>query len=201
MSATLSFVEHLFRHGEAVFHQKPAFPREERADLLSLLERAHARYRLEIAGPLLPFAPEAALGAVRFVTLACWSLVGDDSAETIAGNLQFPLHPDGPEAHLAADLTLRYLPTVHRRVRTRRPDDLLHKSVVDVLCHWPLSGALADIEAPPVGDLSLSNHFGLQLLYAERLATHFRPSWIPPDGRSREAVELVLQQKGKALPC
>ena len=201
MSATLAFVEHLIRHGEAVFHQKPEFAREDRAGLLNLLEGAYAQYGLDIAGPLLPFDGESAIAAVRFVALACWALVSDDAPDAIKKTLRFTPEPTTPEAHLSADLTLRYLPTVHRRVRTRTPDDPLHRAVVDVLRRWPLSGALAEIDDPPLSELHFHNHFGLQLLYAERLAAHWRPSWVPPEGRGREVVELVLQQQGKTLPA
>jgi hypothetical protein len=61
------------------------------------------------------------------------------------------------------------LATVYRRARIRPREDVLHKSVVDVLCRWPLSGSASDIADEPIGDLSFFGHHGLQLLYAERL--------------------------------
>lgn len=149
----------------------------------------------------MPFDPEAAAGAALFLAHACWVLVSaDEPLEDVEKALRFPLSPTGPEAHLSADLCLRFLPTVHRRVRTRQRDDPLLKAVVDALRRWPLSGALADVAEPPAGDLQFHNHPGLQLLYAERLAFSLRPAWVPAGGRTREALELVLQEEGKPLP-
>jgi hypothetical protein len=52
----------------------------------------------------------------------------------------------------------------------------------------------------PTGDLTFGGHRGLEFLYAERLAGNYRPAWLPPAGRTRDAVELVFQQQGKTLP-
>ena len=58
----------------------------------------------------------------------------------------------------------------------------------------------SDVIEPPIGATHFFNHRGLQLLYAERLAANLRPDWVPETGRTREVLELVLQQQGKALP-
>lgn len=199
MSATIAFIERLLLQGEAVFHDKPAFPKSELPALCRLLDDCYDRYRPSVAGPLLPFDVKAATAAATFLTCACWALVGDDPPETLEKNLRLEIQPVTAEAHLSADLTLRHLSTVYRRIRARSVEDPLQRSVVDVLRRWPLSGALADIGDPPIGELHFDNHYGLQLLYAERLAACWRASWLPPDGRAREVLEMVLQRQGKTL--
>ena len=202
MAAAVVFFDHLFQSGEAVLYERAAVSREERAGVVRLLEAAYSEYRLDVAGPLLPFDAEAAFGAAMFLAYACWFLVsGDGSPDELQKTLHFPLNPATPEPHLSADLSLRYLATVHRRLRTRRPDDPLLAAVTDALRRWPLSGALEDVADGPAGDLKFHDHYGLQLLYAERLAASLRPAWIPTVGRTREALELVLQEQGKSLPA
>jgi hypothetical protein len=177
--STVAFLERVLHQGEAVMHDRPAFTREERPAILQLLEAAYAEAVLETAGPPLAFDADAALAAAQFLSQACWFLVKGDEKET--------------------DLCLRFLATVYRRARIRPREDVLHKSVVDVLRRWPLSGSASDVADKPIGDLSFFGHHGLQLLYAERLAGNWRASWIPREGRTREVVELVLQQLGKEL--
>src|SRR4051794_3181062 len=140
MPATRAFFEHLLTRGEAVLDERPTLPREERPALVELLESAYREHRLAVAGPLLPFDGEAAVAAAMLLAQACWFLVSADEPSTeVERALRFPLEPANPEAHLSADLCLRFLNTVHRRARTRTPDDPLHRAVVDVLRRWPLS--------------------------------------------------------------
>lgn len=189
----------MLRSGEAVMDERPVFVRDERAAVVHLLESAHAEHRLDVAGPLLDFEPESALGAAEFVSNACWFLVANAAPDVVEKGLVWPRNPGSAEEHLSADICLRFLATVYRRARIRPPEDALHRAVVDVLCRWPLSGAATEVAAPPLGDLEFHHHFGLQLLYAERLAANRRPAWVPAAGRTREAVELVLHQQGKRL--
>ncbi len=181
-------------------YERPCFSPEERPDCLRLLQAAHSEFRLDIAGPLLPFDAEAGLAGAIFLSHACWLLVsGDEKPEFVEKALKFPLNPASPEAHLSGDLCLRFLATVYRRVRIQSPDDPLPKAIVDVLRRWPLSGAGSDVMEPPIGETHFCKHHGLQLLYAERLAANLRPAWIPATGRTREVVELVFQQQGKMV--
>ena len=55
-------------------------------------------------------------------------------------------------------------------------------------------GAGTDVAESPTSDLQFHDHYGLQLLYAERLAANFRSAWVPTSGRTREVVELVFMQ-------
>jgi hypothetical protein len=196
MAPTLEFLERLLRHGEAVMRERPTFAADERPGVLRLLEAGHAEARLDVAGPPLAFDPDAALAGASFLAGACWALVSGDATAP-----EPPPDPAGPAAHFSGDLCLRYLPTVYRRARTRATDDPLHRVVADALRRWPLSGAGSDVPEPPLGPTDFGGQHGLQLLYAERLAANPRPAWVPREGRTREAVELVLQQLGRALPA
>jgi hypothetical protein len=202
MNSTVAFIDSLLRNGEAVFREPPLFTNEIRPEIVRLLNVAHAEQQLALAGPPLEFNAEIALAAAEFVTMACWSLVmARESAATIERALQFPRNPERAQAHFSADICLRFLTTVYRRVMIRPADDNLHQVVVDVLRRWPLSGAASDVADPPIGSLEFDGHPGLQLLCAERLTAHLRPEWIPQEGRTREALELVMMQKGASLPA
>lgn len=202
MGSTVAFIDVLLRSGEAVFQEPPVFSLQDRSPIIRLLDAAHAEQQLAIAGPPLEFDPVIAYAAAEFLTMACWCLVmGGEPAATIAKSLSFPRNPERVSAHFSADISLRFLTTVFRRVMIRPPDDPMQQIVADTLRRWPLSGAAADVVDPPLGNLDFHNHHGLQLLYAERLAAHLRPAWVPPAGRTREALELVLMQKGLSLPA
>jgi len=107
-----------------------------------------------------------------------------------------PGAPDAPAAHLSADLVLRFLPQVHRRARALDPADPLVMILERVLRQWPLSGVLADVLEGPVTPPDFGGHAGLLFLYAERLARHEKPAWLPT-GPGREYAEVVWAELGK----
>jgi hypothetical protein len=189
------WLDRLLADGEAVLDGPPACGRAEESAALTVLRRAYAAHALDVAGPPVPFDPAAALAAAEEVAWACWRLVGGDPGR---GR---PLgEPATPAAHLCADLTLRLLPTVHRRARLRAEDDPLALELAALLRRWPLSGVLADLTGPPAGPLDFGGHPGLQLLFAERLVGHEKSGWLPPAGPARERVELVYRERGRPLP-
>lgn len=201
MSDVVEFLKRLLYDGEAVMRGPPIFSPELKPQIEQVLEPAYTDYRRSVAGPPLSFDRETAYAAAQFLSLACWLLVCDEAdAKDAIPILHAPRLSNRAEAHLSADLTLRFLESVYRRARMRAVGDPLVVAVVEVLRRWPLSGALAPIEEPPMGDLQFQDHHGLQLLYAERLSENLRSSWVPSEGRTRELVELVLQQRGKSLP-
>src|SRR5207253_6819460 len=110
--------------------------------------------------------------------------------------LALPKAPPSAAQHLSADLVLRYLPQVYHRARAFAPDDALTQALAAALRQWPLSGVLADLEEGPLTPVDFHGHPGLQLLYAERLARHEKPAWVP-GGRGFEVVELVLAERGR----
>ena len=60
--------------------------------------------------------------------------------------------------------------------------------------------ALADLEDGPQMPVELGGHPGLLLLYAERLAEHPRPAWVPR-GPALPYVEMGLAERGLRLPA
>ena len=193
------FLHHLFATGEARLTKRPdeGDPREVRA----ALRRAFAEYRLDVAGPPIELDEDVAAAAALFTARACWFAVSrDEPPDQVSALMKPPAEPKTPSAHLSADLTLRYAVTVYRRAHAQNPEDVLAARLAEALRRCPLTGVLADLAEAPTGDLTFGGHPGLELLYAERLAANYRPAWLPPPGRTREAVELVYQLHGKPWP-
>jgi hypothetical protein len=193
------FLDHLFATGEARLTERPGG--DDRYEVREALRRAFAEYRLDVAGPPIELDEAAAAAAALFTARACWFAVSRaEPAETVNAVLKPLGPPETAAAHLSVDLTLRYAATVYRRVHAQSPDDVLAARLAETLRRCPLTGVLSDVAEAPTGDLTFDGHRGLELLYAERLAANFRPAWLPPAGRTREAAELVYQQQGKTLP-
>jgi metal-sulfur cluster biosynthetic enzyme len=199
MSALTLFLDRLLTTGEARLTGRPE--PDDRRDTDEILRRAFAEYRLNVAGPLIEFDPDAAHAAALFTARACWFAVSrEEPPEQVTTLLPTISEPMAPAAHLSIDLTLRYAVTVYRRVRAQNAEDVLAIRLADTFRRCPLTGVLSDAAEAPTGGLVFGGHAGLELLYAERLAANFRAAWLPAAGRLRERVELVFQQLGKRLP-
>jgi hypothetical protein len=199
MAGMRQLLEQLLNEGKMQFLERPDSAREPEPEALPLLAKAYSSYRLEVAGPLIPFDAQTAWSAAELVRQAGWFLVSHDEPEAdLESRLQLVGPPTTAAQHLSADVTLRYLPQVHRRARALSPDDLLAKKLTTILRQWPLSGVLADIEEEPLGPLDFDGHAGLCLLYAERLARHEKPAWRPR-GPALEYVRWVWQELGKEV--
>lgn len=186
----VAFLHRLFREGSAVLRERPRLAAGERAEALALLEGAYAACRLDVAGPPIAFDAVAGLAAAELLGGACWFLVNrTEPPDEVERALALPGRPATAAQHLSADLTLRFLPQVHRRARSLAPDDRLTELLADVLRRWPLSGVLADVTEPPLTPPEF-DHPGLRLLYAERFVRAEKPAWLP-GGPGREYVELV----------
>src|SRR5262249_42701700 len=141
------------------------------------------------------------LAAVELVRSASWFLLNHtEPPEELQQSLRMPGPPSSPAQHLSGDLLLRLLPQIHGRAGRYAPDDLLTRLLADILRQWPISGVLSDVEEGPLTSLEWIDHPGLLLLYAERLAKHEKPAWVP-EGRAREYVDLVYQQLGRKVPA
>lgn len=193
MSGLAEFVEALFTTGRLKFDRRPEAARAERERALPLLRRAFDDDSLDLPGPPMKFDESIAVGAAEFTRRACWFLVSrSEPGEVVEQALSFRTTPRSPGQHLSADLTFRYLPLVHRRARSRAPNDLLTTRLAEVLRRWPLSGVLSDVQEAPEGGLDLGGHAGLMMRYAERLADKAKPAWLPPsETRTGAFVELV----------
>jgi len=192
------FLEELLHGGRIVFERPPSHSGRDRAKAKALLEDVYADYVLEIAGPAIEFDPARALQAAELTWLACWLLVSQDEDDRSFKLLEMGRLPRSPAEHLSADLLLRFLPQVHRRAKGKTNANQLAETLARILRQWPLSGALAQIEEPPLTDLDFGGHPGLMLLYAERLATAEKAGWTP-GGQALEYVEWVFQERGKTL--
>ena len=201
MANLYDFIEHLMSEGQIRYGERSSALREPESAALTLLQKAFMSYRLQVAGPLIPFDEEAALKAAELVRQAGWFLVSHDEPESeLEKYVAMPGPPSTAAQHLSADLMLRYLPQLHRRVLALNPDDLLAKKLTTILREWPLSGVLANIEEGPTSSLQFEGHPGLCQLYAERLARHEKPGWMP-DGPALEYVDWVRQELGEARSC
>jgi hypothetical protein len=197
MSSLAAFARRLLNAGEIRLTERPRPSADQRAGAAVFLADAYADYRLEIAGPALPFDADSALAACEVVRLASWYLVShQEPAADLEQCLTLPEPPHSAARQLSADLTLRYLPQLHRRARAMAPDDPLTERLATLLRQWPLSGVLADLAEPPLTDLDFDGHPGLMLLYAERLADNHRRAWTP-EGRTLEFADWVFQEQGK----
>jgi hypothetical protein len=193
MGSLDEFLTRLLYEGRIVFRERPApASSKEKARATELLERAYAVYRLDVAGPTIPFDVDIACAAGELVRQASWALINHgDRVEDLGRRVVMPRGPRRPSDHLSADLVLRFLPQVVRRARAIDPSDAL---LSGVLRQWPLSGVLAELDEGPSPALDLGDHPGVLLLYAERWARHDRPAWRP-EGRAWEHVELVRRER------
>ena len=195
MTTLADFLEQLLRSGRVVFAAPPPAGHAPTADAQRVLERAFADQARTLAGPALPFQPDVALACAELVRLSCWFLVRrDEPANKVLPWLKLPT-PTSAAEHWSGDLLLRYLPQIYRRARALAPADPFGDALALRLREWPLSGVLGDVADGPLPPPDFEGHPGLLLLYAERLARHPKPDWLPA-GRGREYVELVCQELG-----
>jgi hypothetical protein len=75
MSSLAPFLQDLLTDGEARLVELPALPPDDQAAAMQVLERAHRRAVLDLAGPPLPFDARKALATAELVWLACGFLV------------------------------------------------------------------------------------------------------------------------------
>ena len=192
------WLERVLAHGESAQASAPEPAAEDRIEALPLLRAAHERRALSVAGPTLTFLPESAWQAVHLLAEACWKLVAESHATPVAA---IGVIRATAADHLSVDLALRYLPAVYRRATTREHTAALAAELEPVLRKWPLSGVLADLDGEPTTAPDFDGHFGLQLLYAERLVKTARPGWIPKSDSAREWAERVFHERGRTLPA
>jgi hypothetical protein len=197
MSHLADFLRLFLYEGRAVLRGPPEVPTEADPAAADVLRRAYAIHRLQVAGPPLDLDLPIARDAGALAHWACWLLVSHAEPEAeMERALTMLKRPRSAAEHLSADLVLRLLPSVHRRARAQSPADGLPELLSDLFRRWPLSGVLADVEEGPLTPPDFDGHSGLRLLYAERLAQHEKPAWVPR-GAAAEHVELVWAAQGK----
>ena len=197
METLAIFLDQLFGQGRIILEEPPAWETAEDSKTLMVCRRAFAEYRLDVAGPVLDLDSDIALTSARFLYTAAWFLFHfEKPANDVAQDMAFTKKPGSAGQHLSADLVFRYLPAILGRARALPTGDVIVEILTETLRHWPLSGVLADLTAGPAEALDFSGHPGLQLLYAERLAQHFKPAWLPEE-KERAHIELVWTELGK----
>jgi hypothetical protein len=198
MADLCNFIEHLITEGKIRYAERPLASREPEPAAVALLDKAFMSHRLQVAGPLIAFDATAAVSAAELVRQAAWFLVSHEGPEAeLEKHVRMPGPPSTAAQHLSADLMLRYLSQLHRRAVAISADDFLARKLTTILREWPLSGVLSDIEEKPMGSLRFNDHPGLCMLYAERLARHEKPAWMP-DGPALEYVHLMREEMGVA---
>jgi hypothetical protein len=198
MGKFVAFLQSLLETGEVILSERPQPGPRERGPAGEYLAKSYRGFRLEVAGPLVDFDAEAALAAGEFVWRACWFLLDrTEPPEVLKRELALPPAPVTPAQHLSADVVLRYLPQVYQRARAFAPDDPLTNLLARALRQAPLSGVLADVAEGPLAPLDFDRHYGLQLLYAERLAGHQKLAWLPQEGRTLELLEWIRADRRK----
>jgi len=198
MAGHFDFTERLLRFGEVELIERPTPDEAELLPTFRLLEAAFIDHARSVAGPLLAFEPEIAMNISLWMARACWLYLAPEIEMKPNHELAWPTTPKPTIAtHLNIDLILRFGVMLHRRTRINRQDDPLVKDLETMFRQWPLTGVLSDVEAEPTTNLDFGGHRGLQILYAERLLEHDRPKWRPKNGRTREVVEQVFQERGR----
>jgi hypothetical protein len=192
-----SFLLHLLEEGSVILREYPAVRAGEHAEAAQKMEPIYANFRLNVAGPLLPFDAAIALKAAECYRSACWFLLDRQAeASVVEAAIAMPTPNANAAQHLSVDLIFRFLPPLLKRARAIDPDDVLTRSLTRLCRQWPLSGVLADVADAPLTSLNFEGHPGLQLLYAERLADHPRAEWTPA-AKSLEYLNLVLSERGE----
>jgi hypothetical protein len=200
MQAFATFLQGLLREGDAVLSEKPARSPSGSQEAIEVLSAAFARVRLDVAGLPVEFDTTIALAAGELLWQACWFLLNrSEPPADVERQIDMPQTPQTAADHLSADLTLRYLPYVHRRARAAAPDDVLTGRLALLLRRWPLSGVLSDVVEGPQADLGFAGHPGLLLLYAERLIQNRKPAWVPVDGEARAYADLIFAEFGTTV--
>jgi hypothetical protein len=190
------FLLRLLEEGSVVLRECPVVRPGEHADAARRLESVYANYRLDVAGPLLPFDATVAVQAAECYRSACWFLIDRHTVSSaVEAAVSMPTPIASASQHLSVDLIFRFLPPLLHRARAIDSDDVLTRSLAKLCRQWPLSGVLADVVDGPLTSLDFEGHPGLQLLYAERLVDRPRP-WTP-SGKSLEYVNLVLSERGE----
>ena len=184
------FLQVLFTRGEVVFRRPPVVVSQHDTEALRVLETEYKRYALDLPGRLPPLHAETALKAAEVLRQACWFMLShDEDDDQVQQMVEWQGVATRQAQHYSADLTLRFVARVHRRVKALNPADTLLRALEGTLRRRPLSGVLCDIDEPPF-DIEFGEHEGLMLLYAERYARHSKPGW-QPQGRTNEYIELV----------
>ncbi len=197
------FLTELFDEGKIVFRTAPRDRPSPSA--VAVLAEAFQALSITVAGPPIAFDPQIACAAAEFLRQSAWALVSrDDRTRDVEKRLKMPDCPLTPARHLSADLTMRYLPQVLRRVRGLDPSGSLVARLASVLRAWPLSGVLSDVKEAPLVPVEFRRAFGAHALVC---GTSFRQrsTIVAADTRTDGATwghyELVVEEHAQTAPA
>ena len=199
MAAFAQWLTGVLGEGHSTLTEAPTLTAAERPAVEAMVRDAYATLQREVAGPPIPLDLGLALRWVELLAEACWHL------SALPPESPLPSADLGDPAtagdHLTGDLLLRYLVSVRKRASLRGPADPLAEWCGGILRAWPLSGVSMGCRAGPTTALTFDAHPGLWMLYAERLAAHPKPAWVPPPGPLTEYVERAFAEVGRVIPA
>lgn len=200
MAGLLAFLEGLGT-GTVALSERPVERADERAAVGAALHGLYRRRCLDLAGDPPGFDEPCARGALVWLAEACWLCLAPEELMPDPWPARVALGAPGetPARHFSADLTLCYAEAAERRAAARDASDPVCVAVRATLRAWPLSGVASGVRDGPTLPLRFG-HWGLEYLYAERLLARPRPEWVPGDGPTREAAEVLFAARGLPLP-
>lgn len=198
MAAFTHWLTGVIAEGHSTLTAAPVLTPAEHPEVERLLRDAHARLLREVAGPPIPFDLDLAVRIARLLADACWHLSALPPETPVPSHTLAP--PASASEHLTGDLLLRFLVSVRKRATLRGPADPLAVWCESLLRAWPLSGVSMQCRDGPTTPLTFDGHPGLAMLYAERLAAHPEPAWVPPAGAVSDAVERAFAELGRVIP-
>lgn len=175
----MEFLEQLISEGRVAVPPPPSgedlrrWSPAEQATLRTALHRLDGLVRLELP----PGAPDLSLPAARWGALMLYRgsqfLVHREAG---AADVQRTLRLRCPESLSASvlysvDLTLRYLPDLVTRARSRSPGDPLVAELSSLARAWPLSSVGVRFESSPSASAAEASQVPSQALSAEALRT------------------------------
>jgi hypothetical protein len=172
------------------------------AALIPLLREWHAEALADLPGPPLSFDESAARYGAQMLFRAAWFYLHRDATEAHVVTLLADSLPGGPSAAalFSADLTLRYLPDLHRIARTLAPGDPLLGALQRMADALPLSGAAMppDEDAPrqplTAAWQAICDHPGLWRLFIDRVIATSARWWL-----ARPEVRAALRRTAGAF--
>lgn len=197
MAAFTDWLAGVLGEGHSTQTVAPALGAADQPAVEAILRNAYESLRREVAGPPIAYDAALALRCARLLAVACWHLSALTPDSPLPESLSVPATAGD---HLTGDLLLRFLVSVRKRASLRGPADPLGEWCEGILRAWPLSGVSMGCRDGPTTPLAFDAHPGLLTLYAERLAAHPEPAWVPPPGLLTEYVERAFAEAGRVIP-
>lgn len=189
-----AFLVALFDHGRvAVPEPAGDEPEEELAAATARLDAFEADWRLDFPGEAPRWDRRAGLYGARLLYRGAQGAVFraiDADAIRDGLSLPEPEEADGPAAHYAVDLALRFLPDLTRLTRGASEDDPLLSALGRLGCRWPLS-SVGMPGVTPTAIEAIIAHPGLLRLYVDRILAADDPGRLG-DPRVADAVRRAV---------